>query len=139
MSRQLLPAMLLALCVAACAQQPSPPAPAIPPPAPPAPPAAAPPSAAAAPSAPSEAQIAPRTWDVDRVRCSDLLRASDDDRASAAMFYYGYLAAKAGIHVIDESRISDNIAKVMQECGADPSLTVPQAFRQALRPSARRY
>ena len=51
------------------------------------------------------------------------------------MFYYGYLAAKAGIHVIDVSRISDNIAKVMQKCGAKPSLTVPQAFREALRPS----
>jgi hypothetical protein len=74
---------------------------------------------------------------VDRVRCADLLRASDDDRASAAMFYYGYLAAKAGIHVIDVSRISGNIAKVMQLCEARPNLTVPQAFREALRPSPR--
>jgi hypothetical protein len=51
------------------------------------------------------------------------------------MFYYGYLAAKAGIHVIDVSRISDNIAKVMRQCTATPNLTVPQAFRRALRPS----
>ena len=50
------------------------------------------------------------------------------------MFYYGYLAAKAGIRVIDVSRISDNIAKVMQKCEATPNLTVPQAFRQALAP-----
>jgi hypothetical protein len=78
--------------------------------------------------------VAPHHWDVDRVRCSDLLHASDDDRASAAMFYYGYLAAKAGIHVIDVSRITDNIAKVMRQCEATPSLTVPQAFREALRP-----
>jgi hypothetical protein len=69
---------------------------------------------------------------VDRVRCADLLRASDDDRASAAMFYYGYLAAKAGIHVIDVSRMSGNIAKVIQLCKERPSLTVPQAFRDAL-------
>ena len=107
---------LLALAGAACAQQPAPP-----------------PATAEAP-APSEAQVAPGHWDVERVRCSDLLAASDVDRASAAMFYYGYLAAKAGIQVIDVSRIDGNIAKVMQQCEAAPKLTVPQAFRQALRP-----
>jgi hypothetical protein len=74
---------------------------------------------------------------VDRVRCTDLLRASDEDRASAAMFYYGYLAAKAGIHVIDVSRISGNIAKVIELCKARPNLTVPQAFREALHPTPR--
>jgi HdeA/HdeB family len=104
------------------------PAPAAPPAAPQ---AAQPPSAPAAPAA-SAARIAPHKWDVDRVLCSDLLRASDDDRASAAMFYYGYLAAKAGIHVIDVSRISGNISKVMQQCRVRPGLTVPQAFREAL-------
>jgi len=107
---------LLALAGAACAQQPAPP-----------------PATAEAP-APSEAQVAPGRWDVERVRCSDLLEASDADRASAAMFYYGYLAAKNGIQVIDVSRIDGNIAKVMQQCEAAPKLTVPQAFRQALRP-----
>jgi HdeA/HdeB family len=66
------------------------------------------------------------------VRCSDLLGAADDDRASAAMFYYGYLAAKAGIHVIDVSRIDGNLKKVMDRCAAAPNITVPQAFREAL-------
>jgi hypothetical protein len=109
--------MLLALAGAACAQQPAPPA------------------ADEAPP-PSEAQVAPGHWDVQRVRCSDLLEASDADRASAAMFYYGYLAAKAGIQVIDVSRIDGNIAKVMRQCEAAPNLTVPQAFRQALSPQS---
>jgi len=54
------------------------------------------------------------------------------------MFYYGYLAAKAGIHVIDVSRISGNIAKVMQLCEKRPDLTMPQAFREALGPRRRR-
>jgi HdeA/HdeB family len=123
--------VLLALCSAAYAQQQPPPSASAPvsPPQPPGQTAAAPPV--------SSAQVAPSHWDVDRVRCSDLLGASDDDRASAAMFYYGYLAAKAGIHVIDVGRISDNIGKVMQKCGTMPSLTVPQAFREALRPSTR--
>ena len=63
---------------------------------------------------------------------SQLLGANDDDRAAAAMFYFGYLAAKAGIHVVDVSQIDGNIRKVMDRCAAAPNITVPQAFRQAL-------
>ena len=123
-------AILLACCLAAyaspsAAQQQSAPSPT-----PPAPPPEAAPSSA--PRVTSEAQIAPKRWDVERVRCSDLLGASDDDRAAAAMFYYGYLAAKAGIHVIDVSKIDGNVRKVMDRCAAAPNITVPQAFRQAL-------
>jgi hypothetical protein len=130
MMRKDLVAVLLACCLAAfalpsAAQQQSAPSPG----------PAAPPTEAAPPTAPrvtSEAQIAPKRWEVERVRCSDLLGASDDDRAAAAMFYYGYLAAKAGIHVIDVSKIDGNVRKVMDRCAAAPNETVPQAFRQAL-------
>jgi len=115
-------AILFACCLAACAQ-------------PPATQQAVAPAPEAAPApqpATSEAQVAPGRWDVERVRCSDLLGAADDDRAAAAMFYYGYLAAKAGIHVIDVSQIDGNIKKVMDRCAAAPNITVPLAFRQAL-------
>jgi hypothetical protein len=44
--------------------------------------------------------------------------ASDDDRASAMMFYYSYLAATAGIRAIDVDKISENIAKVTKQCEA---------------------
>ena len=123
-------AVLLACCLAACAQSPAPQQQGAPSPAP-----AAPPPEAASPPAPrvtSEAQIAPGRWDVNRVRCSDLLGADDDDRAAAVMFYYGYLAAKAGIRVVDVSQIDGNVRKVMDRCAASPNITVPQAFRQAL-------
>ena len=123
-------AILMACSLAACAQPPAPQQQAAPPPVP-----AAPQPGAAAPPTPrvtSEAQIEPGRWDVERVRCSDLLGAADDDRAAAAMFYYGYLAAKAGIHIIDVSQIDGNIKKVMDRCAAAPNITVPQAFRQAL-------
>jgi len=50
------------------------------------------------------------------------------------MFYYGYLAAKAGIRVIDVGKIDQNVGKVMKQCAATPNITVPQAFREALRP-----
>jgi hypothetical protein len=88
--------------------------------------------AAAASASPSDAQVAPGKWDVMRVRCSDLLNAADDDRATAAMFYYGYLAAKYGIKVIDVTKISDNIHKVIMQCEAKPKMTVPEAFHVAL-------
>ena len=124
--RKDLVAVLLACCLAAsalpsAAQQQSAPSPG---------PAAPPPEAA--PRVTSEAQIAPGRWEVERVRCSDLLGAADDDRAAAAMFYYGYLAAKAGIHVVDVSQIDGNIKKLMERCAVAPNETVPQAFRQAL-------
>jgi hypothetical protein len=126
MMKRDLAAVLLACALAACAQSSAPP---------PAPVAAVPPSEAPAPPPPretSEAQVSPGRWDVERVRCSDLLGAADDDRAAAAMFYYGYLAAKAGIHIIDVSQIDGNVRKVMDRCAAAPNITVPQAFRQAL-------
>ena len=50
------------------------------------------------------------------------------------MFYYGYLAAKYGIKVLDVTKISDNLQKVMQQCEAKPKMTVPEAFRAALAP-----
>ncbi len=116
---------LLVCSLAACAQPPAPQQQAVAPPVP----AEVPPSA---PRITSEAQIAPGRWDVERVRCSDLLGASDDDREAAVMFYYGYLAAKAGIRVIDVSQIGGNVRKVMDRCAASPNVTVPQAFRQTL-------
>ena len=121
-------AVLLACCLGACAQPPAAPQQA----ATPAAPAAPAPSASPPAPPPSEAQIAPGRWDVDRVRCADLLGASDEDRAAAAMFYYGYLAARAGIHIIDVSQIDGNVHKVMDRCAAAPNITVTQAFRQAL-------
>jgi len=87
---------------------------------------------AAQTTAPSDAQVAPGKWHVERVRCSDLLRAADDDRDAAVMFYYGYLAARANFRVIDVSKIEGNIAKVMRVCAATPTITVPEAFRRAL-------
>ena len=90
--------------------------------------------AAAVAASPSDAQVAPGKWDVARVRCADMLNADDDDRATVAMFYYGYLAAKYNIKVLDVTKISDNLQKVMKQCEAKPKMTVPEAFRAALAP-----
>jgi hypothetical protein len=122
-------AALVVLLATACAQQSPPPTPSSSSPPPPAQTAAAAPAPAT-----SAALVAPGRWDVERVRCSDVLSASDDDRAATMMFYYGYLAAKANIHVIDVTEIEGNIRKVMDQCAATPAMTVPRAFRAALRP-----
>ena len=71
---------------------------------------------------------APRVWDVTKVTCQQLLVADDDDRAAALMFYYGYLAAQAGIKMIDVNKIDANVHRVMEQCGKAPTQTVPQAF-----------
>ena len=135
MDTKLVPAPLL-LALAACAQQPPQPAQGAPAKTNLAVAERASPSAAAPAPAPSDARVAPGRWNVERVRCSDLLGASDEDRAAAAMFYYGYLAAKAGMHIIDVSKIDGDVNKVMSKCAASPNLTVPQAYRQALRSRA---
>ena len=44
-------------------------------------------------------------WDVTQIRCEQLLGADDDDRAAASMFYYGYLAARSGLTVIDTGKM----------------------------------
>jgi hypothetical protein len=75
------------------------------------------------------------TWDVRTFRCDQLMGLDDDDRAAAAMFYYGYLAAGANMTVIDTSRIEGNIRRVMDQCARTPNSTVPDAFRQALAPA----
>ena len=131
MKTRLVP-VLMVLWLASCAPQAQQPVQTAAPPPPATVPASPPPSTAS-----SEEQIAPGLWEVERVRWSDPLGA-DDDRAAAAMFYYGYLAAKAGIHVIDVGKIDQNVDKVMKQCAATPNITVPQAFREALRPRPRR-
>jgi hypothetical protein len=110
--------VLIALLLASCAQQSAPPAPQ----------AAAPPPVAQAP---------PQRWEIARVRCDQLLAASEEDRASAAMFYYGYLAARAGLRFIEGSQIEGNVHRVVEQCEATPDITVVQAFARAIPPERR--
>jgi hypothetical protein len=60
--------------------------------------------------------------------------ACDEDRASVAMYYDGFLAAKAGIHIIDVSRIDGQHRQGDVPMRRSTSnLTVPRACRKALR------
>ncbi len=114
-------AVTACLLVAGCAVPPPSPAQPAAPPVPP------PPGAQAEAPVPGSGPF----WDVRKVRCAQLLGADDDDRQAATMFYYGYLAARSGFHVIDVSRIGENIRRVMDQCAQTPNATVVQAYTRA--------
>jgi HdeA/HdeB family len=88
--------------------------------------AATTPPAASAPSDP----IAPAGhWNVAQARCRAILTESDDDRATIGMFYYGYLAAKLNLNVIDTSRIEGDLRHVFETCRDHPDMTIVAAFK----------
>jgi hypothetical protein len=68
-------------------------------------------------------------WDVAQARCRAILSESDDDRAAIGMFYYGYLAAKLDLNVIDTSRIEGDLRRVFETCRDHPDITIVAAFR----------
>jgi hypothetical protein len=71
--------------------------------------------------------------DVTKLTCSDLALASEEDRAFALMFYYGYLAGRSNVTVIDNSLVADHLLQVRDYCGSNPESTVVDAFAAALR------
>jgi hypothetical protein len=79
--------------------------------------AATPPPAASTSSDP----IAPAGhWNVAQAGCRAILSESDDDRAAIGMFYYGYLAAKLDLNVIDTSQIEGDLRRVLEACPSIP-------------------
>jgi hypothetical protein len=68
-------------------------------------------------------------WNVAQAGCRAILSESDDDRAAIGMFYYGYLAAKLNLNVIDTSRIEGDLRHVFETCRDHPDMTIVAAFR----------
>ena len=104
----------------------------------PAPPAVAPPPAAAPmPALPGLGLGAPLSrfggvFQVNRITCRQLLAARGRDRDAATIFFYGYLAARAGIKDSDTSNADADLHRVLDQCSRSPDLTVTNAFRQTL-------
>src|ERR1700722_12692644 len=100
----------------------------LPTPAPPVPPAAPPaPSAAPVAEAPPDHRIvAIRT-----VNCEALLELSEEDRASASMFYLGYTASRRGQGNIDIAEVSRLEAAALGYCAAYPNRPAAVAFMKA--------
>lgn len=95
------------------------------------------PPTAPAPSWPQQLAAAPwlgpgQIWPVTRVTCRQLLAASDRDRSAATLFYYGYLAARAGLTNIEIGKIDGDLRRVMDRCARMPDLTLTNAFQETL-------
>ena len=116
--------VLLSCTLFACAQ----PAPSAPPPAsppPPAPPAAAPPS------------LAHNVVTIRAVNCDAFLSLSEDDRASASMFYIGYTASRRGQRRIDIAEVEGLEAAAIGYCAAHPGQPAATAFMKAFSDNGR--
>jgi len=124
MARAALAIIPLLLLIAACAPQANPP-----------PQVAAPPATPATPPTATPMSNEGSLWDVTKISCAQFLNANDDDRAAAAMFYYGYIAARNGIRVIDVSKVDRNLERVIKQCEQTPGVTVPQAYAIAFKRS----
>jgi hypothetical protein len=99
------------------------------------PPPRLPQAAAAAPAAtPASAEEArpARMWDLERETCAELIGASLEDRTVAAMFYYGYVSARAGTRLIDSSQVETRVRRAVDECRANPGTPILQAFTRTL-------
>jgi hypothetical protein len=68
-------------------------------------------------------------WNVAQAQCRTILSEPDDDRAVIGMFYYGYLAAKLNLSIIDTSRIEGDLRQVFEMCRDHPDRTIVAAFR----------
>lgn len=114
---------LLSGLLFACVQMPAQAA-AAPEPVPATPPVSAAPPAAAPASADRFATIR-------RVPCSKLLELSNEDRATASMFYLGYEASRAGASAIDVGALPQLESLALSYCAARPDRPAIEAFAQA--------
>jgi hypothetical protein len=100
-----------------------------------APPPAAAPATPNPPPASSEAQIAPgrgvSIMFAVRTCSAPLTMIAPPPRCSIR-----YLAAKAGIHVIDVGKIDENVGKVMKQCQAAPDITGHTCIPPSAPPAA---
>ena len=80
-------------------------------------------------SAPSDPIAPAGHWDVAQAGCRAILAESDDDRAAIGMFYYGYLAAKLNLNLINTSRIEGDLGHVFETCRDHPEMTIVAAFK----------
>ena len=109
--------VLLSGMLFACAPQPAP--------SPPPPPAPAPAPAASEPM--SQHHIVT----IRAVSCQAILALSEDDRASASMFYLGYTANRRKQGKIDIAEVSGLEAAALGYCAAYPNWSAATAFNKA--------
>jgi hypothetical protein len=114
--------LMSSLLLFACAPLPAP-TPAPPPPPPPA--------------APDTAMTERHIVTIRVVQCDALLKLSEDDRASASMFYIGYTASRRRQAKIDVAEVSGLEAAALGYCAAYPTWPAATAFNKAFADNGR--
>jgi hypothetical protein len=71
------------------------------------------------------------------VQCDALLKLSEDDRASASMFYIGYTASRRRQAKIDVAEVSGLEAAALGYCAAYPNWPAATAFNKAFADNGR--
>ena len=118
--------VLLSGMLFACA----PPAPAPSPPPPP-------PAPAPAPAAADDVMSQRHVVTIRAVNCRALLGLSEDDRASASMFYIGYTANRRKQARIDVAEVSGLEAAALGYCAEYPNWPAAMAFNRAFADNGR--
>jgi hypothetical protein len=104
----------------------------------PTPPLAPPPSPPPPPAAPvADAAQAHQIVAIRTVNCTALLDLSEEDRASASMFYLGYTASRRGQGKIDIAEVSGLEAAALGYCVAHPDWPAAVAFVKAFTDNGR--
>jgi hypothetical protein len=81
----------------------------------------------------SASQPATEATDITTTTCAQLAQESEENRAFALIFYYGYLAGRSNATTIDNALVAGHLLKVREHCTANPESTVIDAFVAALK------
>ncbi|MBV8082741.1 MAG: hypothetical protein JOY86_07190 [Candidatus Eremiobacteraeota bacterium] len=81
-------------------------------------------AASVAATSPAPATIPVQHFDLTKLTCAQMLDADVLDRSSVMMFYWGYVAGKAGATAFDTTGMEAKTARVMQTCMNNPKMTL---------------
>lgn len=93
-------------------------------------------SSAAPPAAPGPS-LGHNVVTIRLVNCDAFLSLSEDDRASASMFFIGYTASRRGQRRIDIAEVEGLEAAALGNCAAHPDQPAASAFMKAFSDNGR--
>ena len=64
--------------------------------------------------------------------CAQLAADTEESRAFALIFYYGYMAGVSGKTTVEDDKVAGHLVQVRDYCNANPTATVVAAFKAAL-------
>lgn len=75
----------------------------------------------------------PAVTDFTKTTCAELAGDTEENRAYALMFDYGYMAGRSNEATLQDAKVPGHLAAVRDYCNANRTSTVVQAFVNALR------